>query len=321
LDIEKEIKELKENQNHWATLENVTVCRLGIEDLEEVLRGLLEMLIQVGKEQHWLYSKTRFGNILRGLGGEKTVNEVNNPMSSGSGMKTETDSKPPSCEFCGRDLIYYEEKWICGHGYIKTAVNPSEQDVASSASHTVDYPCEKSKDGRHDFFYGFGIKKCKNCHKTDIEIKEKEPTDAGSARQTEKDWICTPKEQEKCFSFKSILCLSPKITTCMHGKSKLAKLLEKSVCSKCNLKEDCLYSFEKDKIKNKDYFDGCHDFKVGDSVNSDDICNECGCAVVHIACSKYIDDNGFFKSLKERPSKQPQQSENCTKMDKYLEEK
>ncbi|KKM74182.1 hypothetical protein LCGC14_1402980 [marine sediment metagenome] len=147
---------------------------------------------------------------------------------------------------------------------------------------------------------------------------EKEPTDA---RQTEKDWICTPKEQEKCFSFKSILCLSPKITTCMHGKSKLAKLLEKSVCSKCNLKEDCLYSFEKDKIKNKDYFDGCHDFKVGDSVNSDDICNECGCAVVHIACSKYIDDNGFFKSLKERPSKQPQQSENCTKMDKYLEEK
>ncbi|KKK98949.1 hypothetical protein LCGC14_2637680, partial [marine sediment metagenome] len=100
MDIEKEIKELKENQNHWATLENVTVCRLGIEDLEEVLRGLLEMLIQVGKEQHWLYSKTRFGNILRGLGGEKTVNEVNNPMSSGSGMKTETDSKPPSCEFC-----------------------------------------------------------------------------------------------------------------------------------------------------------------------------------------------------------------------------
>ena len=33
-----EIAKLKENQNHWATLENVTVCRLGIESLEEVLR-------------------------------------------------------------------------------------------------------------------------------------------------------------------------------------------------------------------------------------------------------------------------------------------
>jgi len=35
-----EIAKLKENQNHWATLENVTVCRLGIESLEEVLNNI-----------------------------------------------------------------------------------------------------------------------------------------------------------------------------------------------------------------------------------------------------------------------------------------
>lgn len=37
--LREELSELKEQQIHWATLENVTVCRLGIESLEEVLQG------------------------------------------------------------------------------------------------------------------------------------------------------------------------------------------------------------------------------------------------------------------------------------------
>lgn len=35
--------------------------------------------------------------------------------------------------------------------------------------------------------------------------------------------ICSLKEQRECYSYKTILCLSPKITTCMHGKTKLEK--------------------------------------------------------------------------------------------------
>lgn len=35
--------------------------------------------------------------------------------------------------------------------------------------------------------------------------------------------ICTLKEQRECYSYKTMLCLSPKITTCMHGKTKLEK--------------------------------------------------------------------------------------------------
>jgi len=32
----------------------------------------------------------------------------------------------PSCEFCGRELILYKDKWICGHGCTKPALKPSE---------------------------------------------------------------------------------------------------------------------------------------------------------------------------------------------------
>ena len=33
-------------------------------------------------------------------------------------------STPSKCEFCGRDLIFYVDNWICGHGCIKPAVKP-----------------------------------------------------------------------------------------------------------------------------------------------------------------------------------------------------
>jgi len=76
----------------------------------------------------------------------------------------------------------------------------------------------------------------------------------------------------------------------------------RSVCSKCDIENECFYSFEKDNIKNKDYFDGCRDFKIDDSITEDDICNECGCAVIHVACSKSVfDKDGYYKKLKKRP--------------------
>lgn len=35
---------------------------------------------------------------------------------------------------------------------------------------------------------------------------------------------------------------------------------KKSTCSRCNLEKGCIHSYEKDPIKNKDWFNGCHDF-------------------------------------------------------------
>ncbi len=151
----KEVEELKEKQIHWATLENVTVCRLGIEDLEEVLRDMLENK-KKNAEQHIAELvnepeiEERFITAcrkqiedakrqLKKLGGGKELPKRENDLNHTHGINSETsvsDSKPPSCEFCGRDLIYYEEKWICGHGCIKPAVNPSEQDIAGSARQT-----------------------------------------------------------------------------------------------------------------------------------------------------------------------------------------
>ena len=46
-----QIRELKKKQNHWATLENVTVCRLGIENIEEVLQELIDELSEGKKDQ------------------------------------------------------------------------------------------------------------------------------------------------------------------------------------------------------------------------------------------------------------------------------
>ncbi len=107
MDIEKEIKELKEQQYLDAG-----EIRNTKQDIHEI-RETLQEFISVYEMENMVDT-----GLLAMLGGEKTVNEVNNPMSSGSGMKTETDSKPP------------------------------EQDVASSASHTEEM--NKRTDHLHD---------------------------------------------------------------------------------------------------------------------------------------------------------------------------
>lgn len=51
---------------------------------------------------------------------------------------------------------------------------------------------------------------CNNCG---YKIKQEEKPSS----------ICTLKEQRECYSYKTMFCLSPKITTCMHGKTELEK--------------------------------------------------------------------------------------------------
>lgn len=93
----KEIKELKENQNHWATLENVTVCRLGIENLEEILQELLPLFTWTAPEK---YKIERINKLLAKLDGEKAVGSVLDMRSDnvveGLSPLPITDSKPPS---------------------------------------------------------------------------------------------------------------------------------------------------------------------------------------------------------------------------------
>ncbi|KKL89889.1 hypothetical protein LCGC14_1910230, partial [marine sediment metagenome] len=84
-------------------------------------------------------------------------------------------SKPPSCEFCGRDLIYYEEKWICGHGCIKPAVNPSEQDAGSA----------RQTDNERQF-----ITKCEECA-NDICMLTSEDMNKDTC------WAFEPRKKEK----------------------------------------------------------------------------------------------------------------------------
>ena len=120
----QEIKELKENQNHWATLENVTVCRLGIENLEEVLRESFQSIKEV------LMGKRHIDVLLEDikvwldkLGDEKY--KVEHPdQESGLASAGTTDSKPSSNE---------HNRWkelddkIGLKGVIRKE-NPSEQD-------------------------------------------------------------------------------------------------------------------------------------------------------------------------------------------------
>ncbi|KKN15258.1 hypothetical protein LCGC14_0987770 [marine sediment metagenome] len=221
-----EIKELKEKQIHWATLENVTACRLGIENIEKILQELIavyemENMVDTG--------------LLNKLGGEKPVEDIrvfekgtpqqtdSKPPSyenflmihnfemigtDGTCKKCGADfqkarytpcnpseqdtshSKPPSCEFCGRDLILYKEKWICGHGCTKPAINPSEQGALSSEGWTKDkFP--------------------------EWKLKEKEPTrqtdfDLGEFNEFAFKLAMPPKQCNDCMigNWKSYDCLS-----------------------------------------------------------------------------------------------------------------
>ena len=97
-----EIKELKEKQIHWATLENVTVCRLGIEELEEVLQELGKEFINLIDDKiahgtarlHETSAKDNIEKQLKKLGGEKYGVTLSKEKSRKE--LRETNSKPPS---------------------------------------------------------------------------------------------------------------------------------------------------------------------------------------------------------------------------------
>jgi len=42
-------------------------------------------------------------------------------------LSTKKNHHEPICSFCGRKLILYKQKWICGHGCIKPAIKPDEK--------------------------------------------------------------------------------------------------------------------------------------------------------------------------------------------------
>ena len=135
------------------------VLREVIEEVYLLVSGMLNLKHEIGLKKNGQLKaifngvSERLDNLNRKLGGEKTVNEVNNPMSSGSGMKTETDSKPPSCEFY--NIEYCDpckspnDITKCDLFQIGTQIkiekwNPSEKD-ASSASHTETHGCFNCK--------------------------------------------------------------------------------------------------------------------------------------------------------------------------------
>lgn len=71
----------------------------------------------------------------------------------------EVQPTPSKCEFCGRDLILYKEKLICGHGCMKPAMNPKEPtDIAGSARQTEERLCigcsDKFDGGVHAYMCG-----------------------------------------------------------------------------------------------------------------------------------------------------------------------
>jgi len=91
------ITELKEKQIHWATIENVGACRMGVEDLEEVLRelkkGIMSQLNDRKAHQGLRLHETVFLETLEKLDGEKPVKEERmRERSPDDPLKT--DSKP-----------------------------------------------------------------------------------------------------------------------------------------------------------------------------------------------------------------------------------
>ena len=149
--LEKEIKELKEQIKALGGFSNEHAY--DIASIGNILREVLEALEDWAIDPFKAVCKT----LLKKLGGETEQygRKDGNPSLS---VKPTDTSKPPSCEFCGRDLILYKEKWICGHGCTKPAINPSEQD---------DRECPEC--GAHMW--------SKYSHYDGCSKKEKEPTD------------------------------------------------------------------------------------------------------------------------------------------------
>ena len=51
----------------------------------------------------------------------------------------------PKCKFCGRDLIFYKDRWICGHGCTKPAVKAEDRPPGGTGNEprendTIDLP-------------------------------------------------------------------------------------------------------------------------------------------------------------------------------------
>ena len=141
----QELSELKEKQNHWATLENVTVCRLGIESLEEILREGYTCLHNYFLAKKIPYYVTRFKQMLDKLGGENSVPKLEivslekpsmdvkeNPVDSLQNLNPSSKALI-KCKLCGNewDLKSLERCPTCFPDK-----NPSEQDVAGSARQT-----------------------------------------------------------------------------------------------------------------------------------------------------------------------------------------
>ncbi len=147
--------------------------------LKEVLREVLILLKRVMPDS-WAY----FQMIQDKLGGEKMVDALDGKTETPT-SSIQANSKPPSCEFCGRDLILYKEKWICGHGCTKPAINPSEEDThfiggkVEEDLSSLEYHMERE----YEIASGF-----RDSELEKIRLKEKEPIE-----QVEIQGITNPK--------------------------------------------------------------------------------------------------------------------------------
>lgn len=73
------------------------------------------------------------------------------PVCDCTGFDIEKEPTPSKCEFCGRELIFYNEKWICGHGCIKPAIKPKEPTELTETAKIIQI-IEKYDNGHHNVF-------------------------------------------------------------------------------------------------------------------------------------------------------------------------
>ena len=125
-----------------------------------------------------------------------------------NGMFIKVDpSKQDGFGYCESHKLHYDNVygcWKCRGNVIPEAYKPIKEISVkrkdyktSTSSHIIEYPCDKSKDGRHSFIQdGTGYRYCRYCSKCDEEIKNSPEQDGTDDSKVYHEDQGTSKEKE-----------------------------------------------------------------------------------------------------------------------------
>lgn len=226
------IAELKEQSNLHDRL--LSHYKQHIGNTESVLKDHLETHLKVSKDQlKGVDRETLFREFDQAIkrqiklledGEKETLHEtlkLKGPKKANLGMKVieGKNRSKPSREYFDLGMIFTDENGDLFEYKPSTFITDFAKKHKTFSlfglmfPETEDQPSRDCSTCKHEL----------NLPKTKCDIDGCDMGSRWEAKTEKPSSICTLIEQRECYSYKTILCLSPKITTCMYGKTELEK--------------------------------------------------------------------------------------------------